>query len=84
MAGPSPAPQAFPFKTSPAWGREDCTLTREKRPGPLAPSLSIAHVARALGISPTVVRKGVARGKAPLRCRGLPEASLLPDRWKQP
>ena len=34
MEGRSLAPQAFPFKTSLAWGREDCTLTPKKRPGP--------------------------------------------------
>ncbi len=48
-----------------------------------AVSLPMARVARALGISPTVGREGVERGEAPLRGRGLSEASLRPGRWQQ-
>ncbi len=49
-----------------------------------AVGLPIAHVARALGISQTVVREGIARGEAPVRGRGLLEASLRPGRWQSP
>jgi REP element-mobilizing transposase RayT len=46
--------------------------------------LPMPAVARALGISPTVVRAGVARGTALLAERGLAVSELLPPRKRKP
>ena len=45
--------------------------------------LPIAHVARALGVSPPVVRTGLARGPALLRERGLTAAFLVTGRIRK-
>jgi putative transposase len=46
--------------------------------------MPIARVAELVGISPTVVREGGARGERLLQERGLTPEALLPGEWKYP